>query len=50
MLYIIFQDGIFDLDFKLRLVDRGGGSISNLEYNQWRNGGNAFEFKQQTVS
>ena len=46
---IIFQDGIFDLDYKLRLVDRGGGSISNVEYKQWRNSGNAFEFQKYTV-
>ena len=41
---LIFQDGVFDLDYRLRLVDRGGGSISNLEYKTWRGSGNAFEF------
>ena len=40
----MFQDGVFDLDYRLRLVDRGGGSISNVEYKTWRGSGNAFEF------
>ena len=32
------------MDYQLRLVDRGGGCISNLEYKLWRNTGNAFKF------
>ena len=43
---------MFDLDYQLRFVDRGGGSISNMEYRLFRNTGNAFQFvskKDETV-
>ena len=32
------------MDYQLRFVDRGGGSISNMEYRLFRNTGNAFQF------
>ena len=33
------------MDYQLRLVHRGGGCISNLEYKTWRVSGNAFDFR-----
>ena len=35
------------MDYQMRLVDRGGGCISNLEYKRFRNEGNAFDFKTE---
>jgi dynein assembly factor 3 len=35
---------VFDLDYQLRLVDRGGGSVSLNEYSNFRNNGNPFNF------
>lgn len=32
----------------MRLVDRGGGGISNLEYTHFRKTGNAFDFNAAT--
>ena len=40
----VFQEGVFDLDYQFKLVDRGGGNVSILEYHTWREGGNAFDF------
>ncbi len=34
-----FQEGVFDLDYQLRLVDRGGAKISLKEYREWRSTG-----------
>ena len=44
--FILFisQEGIFDMDYQMRMVDRGGAGISNLEYKTWRSTGNAYNF------
>jgi hypothetical protein len=36
------QEGIFEMDYQLRLVARGGANISHKEYCEWRRTGNAF--------
>ena len=41
---IFSQDGMFDMDHQMRVVTRGGGGISQLEYKTWRSTGNAFNF------
>lgn len=38
------QEGIFDMDYQMRMVPRGGAGISNLEYSTWRSTGNAYNF------
>ena len=35
------------MDYQMRLVDRGGGGISNLEYKDFRTSGNAFNFAEE---
>ena len=42
----IFKDGVFDSDYQFRLVERGGGKISLLEYKEWRRNGMAFTFEE----
>ncbi len=34
------------MDYQLRLVDRGGASISHKEYCHWRKTGEAFAFNE----
>ncbi len=41
------QDGIFEMDYQLRLVSRGGANISYKEYGSWRKSGNAFKFRSE---
>ena len=40
------QEGVFDLDYQFKLVDRGGGNTSVLEYQTWRKDGLAFDFEE----
>ena len=35
------------MDYNMRLVDRGGGCISSLEYKDFRSTGNAFNFNEE---
>ena len=36
--------GLADLDYQMRLVPRGGGCVSNLEYQEFRTSGKAYDF------
>ena len=45
----MLQDGVFDMDYQFRLVERGGGKISLLEYKEWRTKGMAYVFKDDTT-
>ncbi len=35
------------MDYQLRFVDRGGANVSNKEYCEWRNTGEAFYWDKQ---
>ena len=41
------QEGIFEMDYQMRLKDRsgGGGCVSREEYVGWRMSGDAFPFE-----
>ena len=41
-----FKEGVFDMDYQFKLVDRGGGNTSVLEYQTWRKEGLAFDFEE----
>ncbi|TRY68388.1 hypothetical protein TCAL_01422 [Tigriopus californicus] len=41
------REGVIDMDYRLRLVERGGSIISLLEYSDWRLSGNAFIFDEE---
>ena len=42
------QEGIFEMDYQMRLKDRsgGGGCVSREEYVGWRMSGDAFPFDE----
>ena len=37
------KEGIFEMDYQLRFVDRGGANVSHKEYCEWRSSGVAFD-------
>ena len=41
------MDGVFDLDYQFKLVERGGGNISILEYQTWRKDGMAYDLSSE---
>lgn len=44
------KDGIFEMDYQLRLIDRGGAKISHKEYCGWRKTGLAYPRTEEQVA
>eukprot|EP00095_Tigriopus_kingsejongensis_P011024 maker-scaffold109_size355148-snap-gene-0.16 protein:Tk11024 transcript:maker-scaffold109_size355148-snap-gene-0.16-mRNA-1 annotation:"dynein assembly factor axonemal-like" len=44
------REGVIEMDYRLRLVERGGSIISLAEYSSWRLHGNAFIFESEEES
>ncbi len=40
------REGLFEMDYQLRLVERGGAAVSHREYCHWRKTGEAFAFNE----